>query len=135
MHDRLDLFYQHLQANAMWQAQARLDLRQQPIDPPDISRRFHLGHNENIDVLARFLYDGDNVLVGVLGLQVVYAVGPRLLAPVQRFERVDYLRPRRYLLVGRDRIFEVEKYQIGVAGYSLLYHPLATGGRGEFRAP
>src|SRR6266487_4346124 len=100
MYDRLHLLDQHFQADTVRQAQALLDLRQEPIDPPDILRRFHLGHDDNIDVLARLLHDGDDVLVGVLRLQVVNAVGARLLAPVQRFECVDHLRPRRTFSLG-----------------------------------
>src|ERR1700692_3504454 len=41
--------------------------------------------------------------------------GAGFLAPIEGFQRVDDLRPRCYLLVGRDGVFQVEKHQVGAA--------------------
>ncbi len=121
MNHRFHFFDQHLKADASWSFQTPLDLREEYIDPPDIPRRLHFRDNEDVEILADFFNDGDNVLVGVLRLQIVNADGPRLLSPIQCCQSLYDLCPGSFFLIGSNGILKVKKYQVGIARGGFLY--------------
>ncbi len=127
---RLDLFDQALERYLALAAQSGLDLCEQGVDPEDVARRLDLRNNDDVEKLAGLLDDFDHVLVGVFGLDIVHAEGAGFLAPVKRLQRLDHLAARLDLLVGGDRVFEIEKDHVGLGAERALDHLLVAAGRG-----
>src|SRR4029079_1080761 len=86
---RLDLLDQDLDADAMAQPQLALELREQGVEEPDVARRLHLGHDDEVETIAGALDNGDGVGVGPRRLRSVDADRAGLLAEVERAQRLD----------------------------------------------
>src|SRR6202022_2760001 len=123
---------QHLERHMVFALELELDLREQRIDPENVARSLDLRDDDRVEVIARFLDDLDDVLVGVLRLDIVHPDRAHFFAPVERAERLDHYPARGALLVGRDRVLEVEEDHVGVGGERLLNHPLAAARNGKF---
>ena len=129
----LGLLYQHLQADGPGQAQLRLELGQQHVDPPHVAGPTHLGHYQHVDTVARARHHLNDVAVTPRRLNAVDAHGAHGASPVEAGERADGNGPGRLLDRGRAGVLEVEEDEVGSRRRRLLAHALAAGRRGQLR--
>src|SRR6266851_5466906 len=123
---------QHLECHMVFALELELDLGEQRINPENVARSLDLRDDDRVKVIARFLDDLDYVLVGILRLDIVHPDRAHFFTPVERAQRLDHYPARGALLVGRDRILEVEEDHVGVGGERFLNHPLAAARGGKF---
>ncbi len=115
-------------------AVALLDLVQQGCDELDVARGADLRDEHGVEDLAPSLDDVDDVAVAPVGVEAVDPDADRGPGPVVGTERLDHVRARLLLVVGRDRVLEVEEHQVGAERRGLLHRPEVRPGDGELAA-
>ena len=102
-------FDQRFDANSPRQLVFVLEHRQQLIEELNVGCTLHLGHHQGIYILASAGDDLDHVVVRILRREVIDSNTSGLLAPVQLVECVHNVAASGCLLIGGDRIFQVEE--------------------------
>mgnify|MGYP002621811116 CR=1 FL=1 len=133
-HDRLGFLDEDLDADPAAEPELGLDLRQQPVDEADVAGVAHLGHEDGIEIGAGALDHRDDVLIGIVRVEVVDADAAHGAPEIQRIERLDDLRPRRHLRRRGDGVLEVEKDVVDIHRRRFRHHPVARTGNGKLAA-
>ena len=110
------------------------DLIEQRRDELHVRRRAHLGDQDGVEHVARLLDDLDHVAVAPVRVQAVHADAHRAPGPVLTEERFDHVGARLLLVIGRDRVLEVEEDDVGPERGRLRHGPDVGAGNGELTA-
>ena len=127
----LGLLDEHLEADPLVQAELRLELGEQHVEPPDVAGRAGLGHDDDVERLAGPGDDLDDVAVAPRRVEAVDPHGPHGPTPVLTGQGADRDGPRRLLDQRRTGVLEVEEHEVGARAGRLLAHALAAGRRGQ----
>jgi hypothetical protein len=132
---RLHLLDQHFDADRPLRSELLLDLIEQRGGEIHVLPGQHLRYHDGVEIFARALDHGDDVLIGVFGGKIVDTHAAGLLAPGKRAQRLDDLSARLDLGRGRDRVFKIEKDVIGGARGRLRHHLFARAWHRELHPP
>ena len=124
---------QDLQADRPGQAELRLELAEQHVDPPHVAGGPHLGHDQHVERVPCARDDLDDVAVAPGRVDAVDPHGPHGPSPVQPGERPDRDGPGRLLRRRRAGVLEVEEHQVRPGRRRLLAHALAARRRRQLR--
>ena len=115
--------------------QLSLQLLKQRLDEPDVARRLHLRDDDDVQPRARARYDVDHVVMRPQRIDGVDAHRSQLAPPVEIDERRRDVLPRPLLVRRRDRIFQVEEHEVGVAVRRPHDHLFLRAGCRQLRSP
>ena len=125
------LLDQHFKRDPLAQPERLLELGQQRVDPPDIARLAHLGHDDHVERLAGDGDDLDDVAVGPAGVDAVHPDRAGGAPPVEIAQRPGRLPARLLPLGGCAGVLEVEEHQVGAGGGGLREHVVVAGRGGQ----
>ena len=108
-----------------------LDLGQQEVHGHHLRGALDLGQHDLVQPGTGAADDGHDVVGGPLGRPVVDPDAEDLLAPVLVPDGGDDLVPRALLLLGRDRVLQVEEDHVGRDARALAQHLLGRSGDGQ----
>ena len=111
-----------------------LDLVEQRRDEVHVARARDLRDHDLVELVAGLLDDVDDVAVAPVGVEAVDAQRHRAAGPVLLAQRVDDVQARLRLVVGRDRVLEVEHHDVRSEARGLLEHADVAAGDGELTA-
>ena len=110
---------QQFQADLLLALFILLDLGDQHVDGVDVLRHADLGDQDHVEPRA-VLDHVNHVAIGEVGVETVDADHHGLGAPVDVVEALDDILAGLLLVVGRDRVLEIQKDNVGAAFGSLL---------------
>ena len=99
-----------------------LDLSQQLVQHVYISRPIGLWQHDRVEIFSSTLYDLYQIAIKPLSINPIYSNTGDLSCPVKLIQCLHDGRSRLDLLVGRNTIFQIKKYVIGIALASAFKH-------------
>ncbi len=111
--ESLGLLDEDLQRDRLADAELRLQLGEQDVDPPHVAGRARLGHDEHVEGVASAGDDLDDVAVAPLRLQAVDSHGPQRPAPVELGERAHHRRSGALLGDRCAGVLQIEEHEVG----------------------